>query len=56
MNWLNVFYAGEWVVFAGFAVYFWFRLTRDAWEKEHELAALTAEVIEDWIGSLPASE
>lgn len=43
VNWLNVFYAVEWVVFAGFAVYFWFRLTRDAWEKEHELAALTAE-------------
>ncbi|UBH06587.1 hypothetical protein K8P10_002098 [Leucobacter sp. Psy1] len=43
VNWLNVFYAVEWVVFAGFAVYFWFRLTRDAWEKEHELRALTAE-------------
>lgn len=37
VNWLNVFYAIEWVVFAGFAVFFWFRLTRDAWEKEHEL-------------------
>lgn len=43
VNWLNVFYAIEWVVFAGFAVYFWFRLTRDAWEKEHELRALEAE-------------
>ena len=40
VNWLNVFYAIEWVVFAGFAVFFWFRLTRDAWEKEHELKAL----------------
>lgn len=37
VSWLNVFYAVEWVVFAGFAVFFWFRLTRDAWEKEHEL-------------------
>lgn len=36
INWLNLFYAVEWVVFAGFAVYFWFRLARDAWEKEHE--------------------
>ncbi|WP_241156194.1 SURF1 family cytochrome oxidase biogenesis protein [Leucobacter chromiireducens] len=42
VNWLNVFYAIEWVVFAGFAVFFWFRLTRDAWEKEHELQALAA--------------
>lgn len=40
VNWLNVFYAIEWVVFAGFAVFFWFRLTRDAWEKEHELRDL----------------
>lgn len=43
VNWLNVFYAIEWVVFAGFAVFFWFRLTRDAWEKEHELQLLEAE-------------
>lgn len=42
VNWLNVFYAIEWVVFAGFAVFFWFRLTRDAWEKEHELQQLQA--------------
>ena len=42
VNWLNVFYAIEWVVFAGFAVFFWFRLTRDAWEKEHELKELLA--------------
>ncbi|UOR02634.1 hypothetical protein MUN77_04810 [Leucobacter allii] len=43
VNWLNVFYAIEWVVFAGFAVFFWFRLTRDAWEREHELQLLEAE-------------
>ncbi|QYM75513.1 hypothetical protein [Leucobacter luti] len=43
VSWLNVFYAIEWVVFAGFAVFFWFRLTRDAWEKEHELQELEAE-------------
>ena len=42
VNWLNVFYAIEWIVFAGFAVFFWFRLTRDAWEKEHELKELLA--------------
>lgn len=37
ISWLNVFYAIEWVVFAGFALFFWYRLARDAWEKEHEL-------------------
>jgi len=43
INWLNVFYAAEWIVFAGFAVFFWYRLTRDAWEKEHELRLLETE-------------
>lgn len=42
VNWLNVFYAIEWLVFAGFAVFFWYRLARDAWEKEHELKILQA--------------
>lgn len=37
VNWLNVFYAIEWIVFAGFAVFFWYRLTRDDWERIHEL-------------------
>lgn len=36
VNWLNVFYAIEWAVFAGFAFYLWYRLARDAWEKEVE--------------------
>jgi len=36
INWLNVFYAIEWAVFAGFAFYMWYRLARDAWEKEVE--------------------
>jgi surfeit locus 1 family protein len=34
LDWLNVFYAIEWVVFAGFAIYLWYRLVKDAWEKE----------------------
>ena len=45
LNWLNIFYALEWVVFAGFAVFLWYRLVRDAWEREEELreeAAITA--------------
>ncbi|TQK18742.1 SURF1 family protein [Microbacterium sp. SLBN-154] len=36
VNWLNVFYAAEWVIFAGFAFYLWYRLAKDAWEKEVE--------------------
>jgi surfeit locus 1 family protein len=40
VNWLNLFYAVEWAVFAGFAFYMWYRLAKDAWEKEcEELAA-----------------
>lgn len=42
LNWLNVFYAIEWAVFAGFAVYLWFRLVKDAVEREKDLAAETA--------------
>ncbi len=44
VNWLNVFYAVEWVVFAGFAIFMWYRLVRDAWERETELAAQVAPV------------
>lgn len=44
LNWLNIFYALEWAVFAGFAVYLWYRLVRDAWERELEEAALAAGV------------
>ncbi len=36
LNWLNVFYAIEWALFAGFAIYLWYRLVRDAWEREEE--------------------
>jgi surfeit locus 1 family protein len=39
LNWLNIFYAIEWVVFAGFAVFLWYRLVKDAWERETEEAA-----------------
>ena len=42
INWLNLFYAAEWVVFAGFAIFFWHRLVRDDWEKIHELKLLAA--------------
>lgn len=35
LNWLNLFYAAEWVIFAGFAVFLWWRLVRDVWEREN---------------------
>lgn len=43
LNLLNVFYAIEWVVFAGFAVFLWYRLVRDAVEAEAEREAETTE-------------
>ena len=39
VNLLNVFYAIEWVVFAGFAIFLWYRLVKDAWEREQEEAS-----------------
>ncbi|MFT4214657.1 MAG: SURF1 family cytochrome oxidase biogenesis protein [Microbacterium sp.] len=47
VNWLNVFYAVEWAVFAGFAFYMWYRLARDAWEREVEaLEEATAAAVD----------
>jgi len=43
LNWLNVFYAIEWVVFAGFAFFLWYRLVRDALQRERELDEQAAE-------------
>ncbi|HWM33117.1 MAG TPA: SURF1 family protein [Pseudolysinimonas sp.] len=40
LNVLNVFYAIEWVIFAGFAIYLWYRLVRDVVEREAEEAAV----------------
>nr|WP_209707115.1 SURF1 family cytochrome oxidase biogenesis protein [Leucobacter exalbidus] len=54
VNWLNVFYAIEWLVFGGFAVFFWYRLSRDAWEKEHEMQILEAEAAAE-AAAAPAS-
>jgi cytochrome oxidase assembly protein ShyY1 len=36
LNLLNVFYAIEWALFAGFAIYLWYRLVRDAVERQDE--------------------
>ncbi|MDR6971429.1 SURF1 family cytochrome oxidase biogenesis protein [Leifsonia shinshuensis] len=43
LNWLNVFYAAEWIIFAGFAVFLWYRLVKDAKQKEDELRELSAQ-------------
>ena len=42
LNWLNIFYAAEWIIFAGFAVFLWYRLVKDAKEREDELRELEA--------------
>lgn len=36
VNWLNIFYAIEWVVFAGFAIYLWWRLVADDHQRRIE--------------------
>lgn len=36
LNWLNVFYAAEWVLFGGFALYLWYRLVKDARDRDLE--------------------
>lgn len=43
VNWLNLFYAIEWVVFAGLAFFLWFRLLKDAHEREVEDAEEAAQ-------------
>ncbi|MEO6533519.1 MAG: SURF1 family cytochrome oxidase biogenesis protein [Pseudolysinimonas sp.] len=37
LNWLNVFYAAEWAIFAGFAIYLWYRLVKDVVEANRRL-------------------
>jgi cytochrome oxidase assembly protein ShyY1 len=44
LNWLNIFYAAEWAIFAGFAIYLWYRLVKDVVEKEREPSPETANV------------
>ncbi|WP_421083172.1 SURF1 family protein [Rothia nasimurium] len=34
LDWLNIFYAIEWLVFAGFALYFWWRMLKDSVDKD----------------------
>lgn len=39
LHWLNLVYAIEWIVFAGFALFIWYRMVRDAWLEEQEQAS-----------------
>lgn len=48
INWLNLFYGVEWTVFAGFAFYLWWRLVKDAHEKQLEEERLDREWQEQW--------
>jgi cytochrome oxidase assembly protein ShyY1 len=36
VNWLNLFYSLEWVVFAGFALFIWWRLVKDDYRRDLE--------------------
>ncbi|MCT9623806.1 SURF1 family protein [Pseudarthrobacter equi] len=36
INWLNLFYSLEWVVFAGFAFFIWWRLVKDDYHRDLE--------------------
>jgi surfeit locus 1 family protein len=46
LNWLNLFYALEWALFAGFAIYLWYRLVKDEVEKENGDEAAGAEAVQ----------
>ncbi|MGP9528802.1 SURF1 family cytochrome oxidase biogenesis protein [Glutamicibacter sp. AOP5-A2-18] len=44
VNWLNVFYGIEWVVFAGFAIFLWYRMVRDDYQRDlDEIAERAAD-------------
>ncbi|MGH3654314.1 SURF1 family protein [Glutamicibacter sp.] len=44
INWLNVFYGLEWVLFAGFAIFLWYRMVRDDYQRDlEEIAERAAE-------------
>jgi hypothetical protein len=36
VNWLNIFYAAEWAVFAGFSVFLWWRLVADDFRRDQD--------------------
>lgn len=46
--WLNIFYAIEWVIFAAFSFYLWWRFVRDDYLKEQREAELDALWAQHW--------
>ncbi len=48
INWLNLFYAVEWTLFAGFAFFMWWRLVKDAHLRRLEEERLDREWEEQW--------
>ncbi|WP_324615156.1 SURF1 family protein [Nesterenkonia sedimenti] len=48
INWQNLFYAIEWIVFAAFAFYMWWRLVKDDHIRQQEEARLDREWEEQW--------
>lgn len=49
VNWMNIFYALEWVVFAGFALFLWWRMLRDSYEKANDPAQYFEYEGEYWL-------
>ncbi|UTT38693.1 SURF1 family protein [Glutamicibacter mishrai] len=54
INWLNVFYGIEWVLFAGFAIFLWYRMVRDDYQRDlDDIAERAAEAREAQPGQTP---
>lgn len=51
VNWLNVFYSVEWVVFAGFALFIWWRMVKDDYQRD-----LEGEPDDDYDDDTPPSQ
>ncbi|MEV5051836.1 SURF1 family protein [Arthrobacter sp. LAR12-1-1.1] len=51
VNWLNLFYSVEWVVFAGFALFIWWRLVKDDYRRD-----LEDELDEELAGDEPPAQ
>ncbi|WP_346844946.1 SURF1 family cytochrome oxidase biogenesis protein [uncultured Rothia sp.] len=49
IDWLNIFYALEWVVFAGFALYLWWRMLRDSYHAQQDPALYFEYEGEYWL-------
>ncbi|SEI48832.1 Cytochrome oxidase assembly protein ShyY1 [Arthrobacter sp. yr096] len=47
VNWLNLFYAVEWVVFAGFSIFIWWRLVKDDYRRDLEDDEFEDDDLED---------